>query len=56
MIIVRATITAPYTVAASNKNNVIIKNSVLFTASLNEINNTQKVNAKDNDIVMAMYS
>ena len=55
MIIVREAITAPYTVAASNKNN-IIKNWVLFTACLNEINNTQKVNAKDNDIVMAMYN
>ena len=53
MIIVRETIAAPYTVAASNKN---IKNWVLFTACLNEINNTQKVNAKDNDIVIAMYN
>ena len=35
---------------------VVFKNCAPFTNCINEINNTQKNNAKDIDIVMSMYN
>ena len=60
-IIVKRTITVNNTaaedVAANNINkNVIFKNCAPFTNCIREINNTQVDNAKDIDIVMAMYN
>ena len=60
-IIVKRTITVNNTaaedVAANNINkNVIFKNCSPFTNCIREINNTQVDNAKDIDIVMAMYN
>ena len=50
-----ATITVANT-AANNFRNIIIKNCGLFTNCISEINNTERNNAKDTDIVMPMYS
>ena len=56
-IFVKGTITANNTAAANNINRkVIFKNCATFTNCINEINNTQVDNAKDIDIVMAMYN
>ena len=38
------------------KKGVIFKNSASFTDCLNELNNIQKLNIKDLDIVMTMYN
>ena len=55
-----ATITVPNKavagVAASNRRNIIIKNSAPCTNCISEINNTQIGNAKDIDIVTPMYN
>ena len=58
-ILVSATITVPNTAAAAaanNRKNIIIKNCAPFTNCINEIKNTQIVNAKDIDIVTPMYN
>ena len=56
-IFVKGTITANNTAAANNINRkVIFKNCATFTNCISEINNTQVDNAKDIDIVMAMYN
>ena len=43
-------------VAANNRKNIATKNWALFTNCISEINNTQIDNAKDMEIVMAMYN
>ena len=60
-ILVKGTISVNNTAAqgaAVNSNNkkVIFKNCAPFTNCISEINNTEKVNAKDTDIVMPMYN
>ena len=60
-ILVKGTIsvnnTAAAGAAANNTNKkVIFKNCAPFTNCISEINNTQKDNAKDIDIVMPMYN
>ena len=54
-----ATITAPYTAAGENPNNIkniIDKNCGPFTNCISKINNTQIHNSKDIDIAMLMYN
>ena len=60
-ILVKGTITVNDTASADvDANNTnkkeILKNCVLFTNCISEINNTQVDNAKDIDIVMSMYN
>ena len=59
-ILVSATITVPNTAAAgadpNNRKNIIIKNCAPFINCTSEINNTQRDNARDIDIVKPMYN
>ena len=59
-ILVSATITVPNKAvagaAATNRKNIIIKNSAPCTNCISEINNTQIGNAKVIDIVTPMYN
>ena len=60
-ILVKGTITVNNTAAAdadANNTNkkVIVKNCIIFTGCISEVNNTQIDNAKDLDIVMPMYN
>ena len=58
-ILVTTTITVPNTGTAANPNNrknIIVKNCSSFTYCISEINNTQIDDAKDIDIVTAMYN
>ena len=61
-ILASSTITVPQAsadgaaVSKAIEKNIIIKNCALFTNCISEINNTQIDNAKDMDIVMAMYN
>ena len=60
-ILVKGTISVNNTVAAdtavsNGDKKVIFKNCTPFTNCISEINNTQVDNAKDIDIVMAMYN
>ena len=59
-ILVSATITVPNTAAAgadpNNRKNIIIKNCAPFTNCTSEINNTQRDNARDIDVVKPMYN
>ena len=59
-IFVSATITVPNTAAAgadpNNRKNIIIKNCAPFINCTSEINNTQRDNARDIDIVKPMYN
>ena len=59
-ILVSATITVPNTAAAgadpNNRKNIIIKNCAPFINCTSEINNTQRDNARDTDIVKPMYN
>ena len=60
-ILVKGTITVNNTAAVdaaviNTDKKVIFKNCAPFTNCISEINNTQKDNAKDIDIVMPMYS
>ena len=53
------TITVPNIGTAANSNNrknIIIKNCAPFTDCIIEMNNTQKDNTKDTDIVLPMYN
>ena len=59
-ILLKGTITiAPAPPQAANPNNntkeIVFKNCAPFTDCINEINNTQKDNAKYIDVVMPMY-
>ena len=42
--------------AANNRKNMIFKNCAQFTNPMSKTNNTQKDNAKNNDLAMAMYN
>ena len=60
-ILVKGTITiAPAPTTAVNPNNndikVVFKNCALFTDCISEINNAQRDNAKDIDVIMEMYN
>ena len=58
-ILVSGTITISNTGTAANLNNrknMIIKNCALFNDCISEINNTQRDNAKDIEVVMPMYN
>ena len=57
--LVSGSVTAPNTVtqaALNNRRNIIIKNCAPFTSCISEINNTQKYNAKDIDVLMPMLN
>ena len=59
--LVKGTITVPNTAAADTDANnankkVIFKNYTPFTDCISEVNNTQKDNAKDLDVVMLVYN
>ena len=59
--LVKGTVTVPNTAAAdADANNankkVIFKNCTPFTDCINEVNNKQKDNAKDLDVVILMYN
>ena len=58
-ILVSVTIIVPIIATAANPNirkNIIVKNCAPFTDCISEIDNTQLDNAKDTDLVMAMYN
>ena len=55
-IIIVADILVAAAVINNINENIISKNCALFTDCISEINNIQKDNAKDIDIVMAMYN